>query len=418
MQLRPRTPLLPRLLTALAVSAALGLAACGSDNDDGEGDGDTTPPTGTPPATTPPATTPPATDTPPGTGTPPATADDAVEVVLSPDDEVPDVVTPAPGASGTGTITVDAATGAASGQVTVAGLTGTATMAHIHRGIAGAAGPVIIGLEGSADGTTWTIPAGFAFEPADLASYERGALYFNVHTEANPAGEIRGQIVPEGVTMFTVRLANVSDDTTLAIDGTDPVETAAVPLSPGAFIVHRESDDPLLQPLSDANAGLEGVAEDGSPGPYVTGDAAIAGATVFDTPVGADAPGPIGPGGAYEFTFGAVPGDKLGFVLMFIASNDWFYTPTDEDNGIDLFAADGTPTSGDVSDQIALWDSGTEVDEVPGGDATTSPNQVRNQPAPNTGPDEGINVGSLASMGKSVALNGQVLMTTIEPAAQ
>jgi len=124
----------------------------------------------------------------------------------------------------------------------------------------------------------------------------------------------------------------------------DTGETSAVPLSPGAFIVPRESDDPLLQPLSDANPGLEGVAEDGDPAPYVAVGTAVPGATVFDTPVDADEPGPIGPGGADEFTFGAVPGDKLGFVTMFIPSNDWFYTPTDEDNSIELFGEDGSPS--------------------------------------------------------------------------
>jgi len=381
---------LPRLATALAVIAALGVSACSDDDDD-----DVNLPLDPPPS---------------------ASADDRVEVVLDTDAEVPDLVVPAPDASGTGSIRVDDDTGAASGEIMVSNLTGPATMAHIHRGFEGSAGPVLIGLEGSADGTTWTVPAGFAFDDAALEAYRRGELYFNVHTDANPAGEVRGQIVPEGVTLFTVRLANVSDGTTLTIDGTDPVETSAVPLSPGAFIVHREADDPLLLPLSDANAGLEGVAEDGTPTPYITGDTAIAGATIFNTPVGTDEPAPIGPGGAYEFSFGAVPGDKLGFVTMFIPSNDWFYTPTDEDNSIELFAANGAPVSGDVSDQVSIWDSGTEIDEVPGGDALSAPNQVRNQSAPNTGPDEGIGVGSLAGMGKRVSLNAPVLTVTITPA--
>jgi hypothetical protein len=106
-------------------------------------------------------------------------------------------------------------------------------------------------------------------------------------------------------------------------------------------------------------------------------DVAVAG--VFDTPVGQKAPGPIFPGDAYQFTFGANPGDKLSFATMFVQSNDLFYAP--EGTGIALFDGD-TPVSGDVTAQVYLWDGGTEMNEEPGVGANQAPRQ--------SGPDVGV----------------------------
>lgn len=291
----------------------------------------------------------------------------------------------------------------------VSNLTGPAVMAHIHRGFAGATGPVLIGLVSDDGGSTWTVPADARPLTADeIGAFNRGELYFNVHTAANMPGEIRGQIDAGNATRFAVRLENVSTPGTLNVFSNST--TQAVPLSPGAYIVHREvADSPLLLPRDAANAGLEAVAEDGNVEPYPT---AVPGSAVFNTPVGASEPGPIGPGGAYEFTIQAVDGDKFDFVTMFIPSNDWFYTATDADNSLDLFV-NGQPISGEVvASDIAIWDSGTEFDEEPG----TGPNQVQRQTAPNTGDaDPDTRVSSLTGRGQSVSLNGPVLRVTITP---
>ena len=312
------------------------------------------------------------------------------------------------GASGTADVSVDD-NGVVTATLGVSNLSGPATMAHIHRAFAGSTGPVLIGLTSDDGGSTWTVPADARALTADeIGAFNRGELYFNVHTETNAPGEIRGQIDPGNATTFTVRLENVSTDATLNVASTNT--TQPVPLSPGVFIVHRDdTDSPLLLPRDAANAGLEAVAEDGNTSPY---GEAVPGSAVFNTPVGADAPGPIGPGGAYEFTFQAVDGDKLGFVTMFIPSNDWFYTPTDADNSLDLFVG-GQPVSGDVlSTDIAIWDAGTEADEEPG----TGVNQVQRQEEANTGePDTNTAVSSLSGRGQSVSLNGPVLQVTIIP---
>ena len=109
---------------------------------------------------------------------------------------------------------------------------------------------------------------------------------------------------------------------------------------------------------------------------------------VFNTPVGAAAPGPIFPGDAYEFSFTAGPnvtpgsGMNLSFATMFIQSNDLFYTfPAD---GLALYDANGNARTGDVTSEVLLYDAGTEVNEAPG----EGPNQAPRQSGPDTGTDE------------------------------
>lgn len=82
---------------------------------------------------------------------------------------------------------------------------------------------------------------------------------------------------------------------------------------------------------------------------------------VFNTPDGASEPGPVpNADGAYSFDFKAVAGSKLSFATMQVVSNDWFYAPTGA--GITLYE-NGAPVTGDITDQIYLWDSGTEEED-------------------------------------------------------
>lgn len=113
----------------------------------------------------------------------------AADLMLSGANEVPPVDTQA---SGTGTITV-AADGSVSGSIKTTGLRGT--MAHIHKGAAGANGPVLIPLAMGANGE-WTVPAGAKLDAEQLKAWQAGQLYVNVHTEAHKGGEIRAQLAP------------------------------------------------------------------------------------------------------------------------------------------------------------------------------------------------------------------------------
>lgn len=69
----------------------------------------------------------------------------------------------------------------------------TATMAHIHKGAAGVAGPVVITLMAPADGSS----EGCVTIERDLAMaliQMPGDYYANVHNAAYPGGAVRGQL--------------------------------------------------------------------------------------------------------------------------------------------------------------------------------------------------------------------------------
>ena len=113
----------------------------------------------------------------------------AADLRLSGDSEVPPVKTMA---SGSGTIAI-AADGAVVGSVKTTGISGVA--AHIHVGATGKNGPVIIPLTRGADGE-WSVPPGAKLTEEQMKSFKAGDLYVNVHSDANKAGEIRGQLKP------------------------------------------------------------------------------------------------------------------------------------------------------------------------------------------------------------------------------
>ncbi len=111
-----------------------------------------------------------------------------LKVTLKGDQEVPAVTS---AGTGTASITVND-DGTVSGAVTTSGI--VATKAHIHAAAAGANGPVILDL--TKTGETWTVPAGAKLTPEQLADYKAGKLYVNVHTAANPKGDMRAQLMP------------------------------------------------------------------------------------------------------------------------------------------------------------------------------------------------------------------------------
>ena len=93
--------------------------------------------------------------------------------------------------SGIGYVTVDTDTRQMTANVRLDNI--IASNAHIHQGFAGTTGNIAIPLNQQTDedwGVSTTLSA------AQLTDLLDGALYFNIHTTANPAGEIRGQIVP------------------------------------------------------------------------------------------------------------------------------------------------------------------------------------------------------------------------------
>ena len=173
--------LIPALSLFLSI---LLLAACGSDGND---------------------STTPANDN----SATPAEKVTKASVVLSPAQEVP-AITGA--ARGEGSLEVNETTGAISGSVTVSGLSGPATAGHIHAGEAGKNGGIVIGLEqSSGNQNQLNIPAGTVLTSNQLEELLAGKLYINIHTSANPTGEIRGQILPANISLVRVSLNGNSE---------------------------------------------------------------------------------------------------------------------------------------------------------------------------------------------------------------
>lgn len=255
-------------------------------------------------------------------------------------------------------------------------------------------------------------------------------------------------VAADGSTRFTVRVENTS---------------ASTPFAPGVYVIHGDGEPLFSAGTADAGAGLEALAEDGNPaglaaalaadsGPvtvlapgvwalvaghgnplFTSGTAdvgdgleglaedgnpadlagALAGASgilasgVFNTPVGAAAPGPVTPGGAYSFVVTARPGDRLYFATMFVQSNDLFFGPGSA--GVSLFSG-GQARQRDVTRQVALWDAGTEVNQAPG----LGPDQAPRQAGANTGASEGGSV-RLVHDGFTYPGTASVLQVTITP---
>ncbi len=104
-------------------------------------------------------------------------------------------------ATGSGWVLVSTDGSTLTYYVAYSGLSGPAVAAHIHTGAAGSAGGVILPLVVSASPMVGTLTAAdfkasgsiTTFAEA-VAAIKAGDTYFNVHTAANPGGEIRGQI--------------------------------------------------------------------------------------------------------------------------------------------------------------------------------------------------------------------------------
>ena len=206
---------------------------------------------------------------------------------------------------------------------------------------------------------------------------------------------------------FKVRIENVSSpEGQTASDGT----RWPFALSPGLYVVNKKGAV-LFREGRRAAAGLEAQAEDGNPEALVkwfeSADRDSGRHGIFNTPAGAGAPGPIGPGAAYEFNVSAGPKMKLTLVTMFGQSNDYFYA---NERPVELFDESGEPLSGDITARFALYDAGTEVDQ----EAGVGSDQAPRQKAPNTGAAE-HGVVRMAQGDSFYAKTAQLFRVTVTP---
>jgi CHRD domain-containing protein len=128
----------------------------------------------------------------------------AEPVVLSGSTEVPPVTTQASGIADVSIVYIKCAGAGfgghgsgdcptAVGTVTTGGVAVTAV--HIHQAAAGQNGPVVVSLKPRPDNNAiWDVPPGATVSQAVYEAFWNGQLYVNVHSAANPGGEIRAQL--------------------------------------------------------------------------------------------------------------------------------------------------------------------------------------------------------------------------------
>ena len=105
--------------------------------------------------------------------------------------EVPPVNSPG---RGDAQVTYDKASKQLRWTVNYGGLSSNPTAAHFHTAAMGANGPVAINIAPS--GPPQSPITGMAtLTDAQAQALTAGQMYINVHTPANPGGEIRGQVV-------------------------------------------------------------------------------------------------------------------------------------------------------------------------------------------------------------------------------
>ena len=95
-------------------------------------------------------------------------------------------------ATGTADIDYDPASKKLSWKVTYSGLSGPATAAHFH-------GPAEVGKNGGVavaipNAGTSPVEGSATLNDTQAADFTSGKYYVNIHTQANPGGEIRGQV--------------------------------------------------------------------------------------------------------------------------------------------------------------------------------------------------------------------------------
>ncbi len=135
------------------------------------------------------------------------------------------------------------------------------------------------------------------------------------------------------------------------------------PVAPVLWAVHEKDEMPIFtNNTPDRGEGLELLAETGNPGDLA---ASLIGmgynAGAYAIPDGENSAGPLFPGDKYTFSIDAKPNQYLSIASMLGNSNDIFFAFSDTGIKLNFGNADQ-----DITDEVMLWDAGTEVNEYPG----------------------------------------------------
>ena len=115
------------------------------------------------------------------------------KVPLSGGQEVPPVF---PAGAGIADLTYDTGTRVLTWTVAYSDLSGPATMAHFHGPAQpGKNAPVLVWLIKQGSPVESPINGQATLTPGQARQFEAGEWYINIHTQAHPEGEIRGQVL-------------------------------------------------------------------------------------------------------------------------------------------------------------------------------------------------------------------------------
>lgn len=124
--------------------------------------------------------------------------------------------TPSSKATGMARIRVDAQTGALTGTVSLSGM--SARSVTINQGFAGSSGEAVVTLAPRAGSVgEFAVPANVTLSAEQAAAFAQGRLYVLATSEANPNGEIRGQLAPESVRVTFSELATAPEAAALGL---------------------------------------------------------------------------------------------------------------------------------------------------------------------------------------------------------
>lgn len=115
---------------------------------------------------------------------------------LAPGNEVPPVV--GSSATGSATGTVDTVSRLLSWDIAFSGFDTPVVALHFHLAPPGVPGPVALGIS-AISGTASPSVGSSVISETDLADLLAGNWYINVHSEAHPPGEIRGQVIVDPI---------------------------------------------------------------------------------------------------------------------------------------------------------------------------------------------------------------------------
>lgn len=211
--------------------------------------------------------------------------DKGMSVMIDGSQEVPAVTT---NATGLGFFMLQKHEGKLSFNIVADGLSGAITAAHLHKAVAGSNGGVVQDLSSFISGNRIS---GSVDPSMYLEALKGDSLYLNIHTAANPNGEIRGQLVLEHYLHFDAML-DEAQETTPVTGTNDGIGEATMKLNYtfDTLWYHAQMND-LSGPITAAHfhkgeAGTSGGVVIGIPSANINGNVIsgmITGAALADT---------------------------------------------------------------------------------------------------------------------------------------